>query len=331
MVVASTSSPMEDGLLTVAASVPTRPRTTSTPPRLQTSRPRSRSRSPSPSHRISQLPHFSLVGALEFRDVIASFQNQVAGNTLDVFESPVTPYAGGHYRHRALSMRSSQSQSHSFRSSWSDGGLQRRSRPSGSFSSSLRGEGQVQARDGYFAESHDDGDVAAVVPSIYRTPASPSDAETEEELFIPSTKRQRVWGTIKQVLRTLFPTLHHFSKQSILGKIASLLAAPAVMLLTLTLPVVVTRYENSHRSVEKPFSDGDAQLVDFEEEGVERALIAEEEVEKDLHELIFSKWLMAVQCVLGPLFCAGVLCSKSPFPIHGTSLFLINSLRGKQI
>lgn len=103
------------------------------------------------------------------------------------------------------------------------------------------------------------------------------------------------------------------------------------MLLTLTLPVVVTRYENSHRSVEKPFSDGDAQLVDFEEEGIERALIAEEEVEKDLHELIFSKWLMAVQCVLGPLFCAGVLCSKSPFNIHGTSLFLINSLRGKQI
>ena len=187
---------------------------------------------------------------------------------------------------------------------------------------SLREEGRDQARDGYFPEARGDGDfTAAVVPSIYRTPASPSDAETEEELFIPPTKRQRLWGTTKQILHTLFPTLHHFCKQSTLGKIASLLAAPAVMLLTLTLPVVVTRYENSHRSVEKPFSDGDAQLVGFEEEGVERALIAEEEVEKDLHDLIFNKWLMAVQCVLGPLFCAGVLCSKSLLIIYGGSLF----------
>lgn len=186
---------------------------------------------------------------------------------------------------------------------------------------SLREEGRGQARDGYFPEAHGNGDLtAAVVPSIYRTPASPSDAETEEELFIPPTKRQRLWGTTKQILHTLFPTLHHFCKQSTSGKIASLLAAPAVMLLTLTLPVVVTRYENSHRSVEKPFSDGDAQLVGFEEEGVQRALIAEEEVEKDLHDLMFSKWLMAVQCVLGPLFCAGVLCSKFPLIIYEGSM-----------
>jgi len=35
------------------------------------------------------------------------------------------------------------------------------------------------------------------------------------------------------------------------------------------------------------------------------ALIAEEEVEKDLHDLIF-KTFMTMQCV----FCAGVLCSE---------------------
>jgi len=54
---------------------------------------------------------------------------------------------------------------------------------------------------------------------------------------------------------------------------------------------------------------------------MERALIAEEEVEKDLHDLIFNRWLMAVQCILGPLFCAGVLCSESPLIDDEGSLF----------
>ena len=44
------------------------------------------------------------------------------------------------------------------------------------------------------------------------------------------------------------------------------------------------------------------------EEGVE------EEVEEEMHELVFHKWLMAAQCCLGPLFCAAVLFGASrPF------------------
>jgi sodium/potassium/calcium exchanger 6 len=147
------------------------------------------------------------------------------------------------------------------------------------------------------------------MPSIYRTPASASSVGSEEELFVPPTKPQRVWTSIKQILHTLFPTLHHFREQSVLGKIASLVAAPAIMLLTLTLPVVVTQYDNSNRSAEKPFMNGDGPLTEFEEEGVERVLIAEEEVQENMHELAFSKWLMAVQCIFGPLFCAGILFS----------------------
>jgi sodium/potassium/calcium exchanger 6 len=260
-----------------------------------------------------------LVGALEFREVVASLQHQAAGKSLDIFESPVTPYAGGHYHHRTLSTRSSRPHSFSsnrHRDEESSGDLtgslqlERRPSPSTVVSPSIHEESRDEERqelegEEYFSGSH--GPAEADMPSIYRTPASPSDSGTEVELFTPPTKRQRVWKTIKQILRVLLPTLHHFRQQSALGKIASLVAAPAVMLLTVTLPVVVTRYEHSHRSVEKSADDGDSPLIEFEEEGVERVLIAEEEVEETLHELTFSKWLMAVQCVLGPLFCAEVL------------------------
>ncbi|KXN89118.1 Putative cation exchanger C3A12.06c [Leucoagaricus sp. SymC.cos] len=323
----STSTRTQGDFLTVESPTPTRARATSTPepPRLHISLPsRPRSRSPSPSPRVSQLPSFSLVGALEFRDVVAALQNETAGKSLDMFESPVTPYAAGRYHHRTLSNRSSQSRPLSMRSSWhrdeeSFGEMagsvhldQRRLSPSVLVSPSPQGERRDQSGEEYFTGSHSQNDLGLTnvpsMPSIYRTPASPSDdAETGEELFVPPTKRQRAWRTIKQILHTLFPTLHHFRQQSALGKIASLVAVPAVMLLTLTLPVVVVRYENSGRSPEKLFAGGNGPLIEFEEEGVERVLIAEEEVDETMHELAFSKWLMAVQCILGPLFCAGIL------------------------
>ena len=44
---------------------------------------------------------------------------------------------------------------------------------------------------------------------------------------------------------------------------------------------------------------------------MERAMIAEEMVQEDLHKMEFNKWPMAVQCVFGSLFCAVVLFSAS--------------------
>jgi len=100
-----------------------------------------------------------------------------------------------------------------------------------------------------------------------------------------------------------------------MGKVVSLFAAPAVMTLTVTLPVVVTPLE-PEESVEKlpETAEGstDSRLIDFEEEGVEveRALIAEEETAKELRELKYNKWLMAAQCIFGPLWCVAVLFGK---------------------
>jgi len=88
------------------------------------------------------------------------------------------------------------------------------------------------------------------------------------------------------------------------------------MTLTITLPVVVTPY-SAERSAEKLPTVGagsvDSRLIDFEEEGVEveRALIAEEEVVDELHELKYNKWLMAAQCTFGPLWCVAVLFGES--------------------
>jgi sodium/potassium/calcium exchanger 6 len=170
------------------------------------------------------------------------------------------------------------------------------------------------------------------IPSISRTPASPTDAAstttTEVEPYIPPSKLKRALRIVKKTYYILFPALHHFREKNLLGKIASLLAAPAVMALTLTLPVVVVPYDCNGSASEKMHkrhhnAGEDGRLVDFEEDGIERALIAEEVVQPDLHEIEFNKWLMAAQCVLGPLFCLGVLFHEADhfmFLVLGTAV-----------
>jgi sodium/potassium/calcium exchanger 6 len=113
-------------------------------------------------------------------------------------------------------------------------------------------------------------------------------------------------GVLGKTCHILFPTLHNFRQQPLLSQVACVLAAPAVLFLTLTLPVVVTPYESGHPAPEK-LQNTDTRLSEFEEEGVERTLLAEQEVQDNLHQLSFNKWLMAAQCVLGPLFCVRVL------------------------
>ncbi|PPQ67479.1 hypothetical protein CVT25_006020 [Psilocybe cyanescens] len=287
--------------LTVSPPTPHRPRAISAPnpPRIQTNIPPRPTRSPSPvpSH-VTQLPSFSLIGALEFRDVVASLQKQAAGNSLGLFETPITPYAGGHYHNRLSVTRSPHSSLQSSMDEETLNSLQlpTRGRPnSSSPNATLRDE-----RRDLLSEESDDyfGSVQPPVPSIFRTPASPSltasEADSEEQLYTPLTKRQQIWATLGKIFHTLFPTLHNFRKQSVVGQIACVFATPAVLCLTLTLPVVVTPYQNPRTAPEKMYN-GDERLVDFEEEGMERILIAEEEVEENMHELLFSKWLTAIQ------------------------------------
>ncbi|KAI8982726.1 Sodium/calcium exchanger protein-domain-containing protein [Trametes punicea] len=278
------------------------------PPRLglQTDlprRPRTRSSSPS-SPRLSQMPSFSLIGALEFRRVVSSLQKDSASSRLSYFESPLTPYAGSHHWTNAQSgsrtpSRTPHRHSHDLEQDPWDAALgvplNERSPPT------------IVAP----AISEDPHDVRehTPLPSISHTPASPvSETDTESRTYVAPSRKERIWGSLTHVGHILFPTLRDLGSKSFLGKIAAVFAAPAVMMLTLTLPVVVTSYEDLSASEKRRGrSIDEGSLIDFEEEGVERTLIAEEEVEEGLHEMGFNKWLMAIQCFLGPLFCAAVM------------------------
>ncbi|CDO75173.1 hypothetical protein BN946_scf184866.g14 [Trametes cinnabarina] len=274
------------------------------PPRLglQTELPRRpRTRSSSPS--TSRLPSFSLIGALEFRRVVTSLQKDSASSRLSHFESPLTPYAGSHHwRTRSGSrtpLRTPHRHSHDLEQDPWDAAL----------GVPLNDCSPPTVVAPTMSENmRDDADHTSL-PSISHTSASPlSEGDSESQTYVAPTRGQRIWDSLAHIGHILFPTLHNLGGKSFLGKIAAVFAAPAVVMLTLTLPVVVTSYEDMGASEKrKGRSPEQGPLVDFEEEGVERALIAEEEVEEEMHEMAFTKWLLAVQCFLGPLFCAVVL------------------------
>lgn len=266
-------------------------------PRTRDSSPNSQSSHVSSPH-LSHMPSFSLIGALEFRRVVSSLQEQAAGTRLSLFESPMTPYPGGHYTpHRFHSLPTRTRTPLALadeRDPW-DAAL---------------GVPLDTRSPQVLIDDVDSPDDDPVIPMISHTPASPvssaaSDTETEVEQFVPPSRRRRFFRVLGMACHILFPTLRDFRSKSILGMIASLFAAPAVMALTLTLPVVVTDHHGVSSPAEK--LDNAGGLVEFEEEGTARALIAEEEVQSELHELKFNKWLMAVQCALGPLFCVAIL------------------------
>jgi solute carrier family 24 (sodium/potassium/calcium exchanger), member 6 len=256
----------------------------------------------SPTHRLVQMPSFSLLGALEFRQVVASLQHQAAGSSLDMFESSHAPYAGGHYRSRTISTSRPRSGTQS--DPWDAAlgvPLHDRSPPQLRITHALFDEPE-EIHHGIEESAHSDSSVSHTsAPTI-------SDSDAESQQGLPLTWWRLILSTFTLAFGTLCPSLHHFRSKSLLGKVVSIFAVPAVMALTLTLPVVVIPYESHHISREKAFA-GEGRLIDFEEEGIERALIAEEEVQEELHELAFNKWLMAVQCICGPLFCVGVLFS----------------------
>ncbi|KAH9838235.1 Sodium/calcium exchanger protein-domain-containing protein [Rhodofomes roseus] len=300
-------SPIPTASSTLQVPTPRRARAISHPgpPRLglQTElpqRPQTRSPSPQSSPHISTMPSFSLVGALEFRRIVSSLQQEAAGSTLNVFDTP-SPYPGGHYHYHSRSRSRSRTPGSEVQDPWDAAlgvPLNERSPP------------QVIALP---PESTEEG---PPIPVISHTPASPvvseTDTDVQSQRYAQPSRRQWVKRVLGHAFHLIFPTLHGFRTKPFMGKIAAVLAAPAVMFLTLTLPVVVTAYNDVGREREKHHDRGvidigDSRLVDFEEEGIERTLIAEEEVAEEMHELKFNKWLMAVQCTLGPLFSAAIL------------------------
>ncbi len=241
------------------------------------------------------MPSFSLVGALEFRSVMSSLQQEAAGSALGTFEPLLTPYIGGHYHGigRSRSRSNSSMQSGSMHSSVasSDVPLSDRS---------------PLPQAPYLAP--DQG------PSLPEPPLIVVDDDSEPQIpgishHEVATRRQTVRLALKRMCHILFPTVHGFKTKSLLGKVAAVFAAPAVFAITITLPVVVEPYGGLGDRYEKAPST----INTFEEDGIEHTLVAEDVVLGEMHELKFNKWLMAVQCAFGPLFCTGVLFSTSVY------------------
>ena len=263
------------------------------------------------------MPSFSLVGAIEFRQVVASLQSQAASSSLSMFDSPVTPYAGGHYHAPRRRSRSTSVSPHPSEE-W-DGalGVPLDDRSPKLLRTSISGESQWERSELLDVPEVDGARTPLslpTIPSISHTPASPTEelAMSEIEEQSPPPPRPRgLWYVLARMWHILFPSFHHFKSKTFIGKIVSLLAAPAVMAFTITLPVVIIPY-GTDRLHEEKLDQHETRLPEFEEEGVERALIAEHEVQEDLHEVGFNKWLTAIQCVLGPLFCVTVLF-REPF------------------
>jgi sodium/potassium/calcium exchanger 6 len=254
------------------------------------------------------MPSFSLVGALEFRSVISSLQQETAGASLGTFEPRLTPYIGGHYHGTGHSR--SRSHSGSMHTSDASSDVPLSDRPSLPQASRLAPDGPDQGH------SLPDSPLILInseteprIPEISRIPASPrSDNSSDIAHYEVATRRQTVRLALKRMCHILFPTMHEFKTKSLLGKVAAVFAAPAVFALTITLPVVVEPYDSLGDRYEKAPS-----TINTFEDGIERTLVAEDVVLAEMHELRFNKWLMAVQCAFGPLFCTGVLFSTSIF------------------
>ena len=252
------------------------------------------------------MPSFSLVGALEFRSVISSLQQEAAGSEMGTFEPRLTPYVGGHYHGIGHSRSRSHSGSIHTSDASSDVPLGDRS-PLPQASRLAPDQGHSLPESPLILIN---SEAEPRIPEISHTPASPrSDNSSDIAHYEVATRRQTVRLALKRMCHILFPTMHEFKTKSLLGKVAAVFATPAVFALTITLPVAVEPYDNLVNRYEKAPSTINA----FEEDGIERTLVAEDVVLGEMHELRFNKWLLAVQCAFGPLFCTAVLFSASIF------------------
>ena len=136
--------------------------------------------------------------------------------------------------------------------------------------------------------------------------ASPIASSINEGLPHPPSRWQRFQNRLTPFTSVLFPHLQNFSNKSIASIFVAIFATPGVLALTITLPVVITTHEDFSRpSLGEDSAVG--RLIDFEEEGVERVLVAEDELKEELNEGSYNKWLTALQCILGPLFCVSMI------------------------
>ncbi|KAF8515394.1 Sodium/calcium exchanger protein-domain-containing protein [Hysterangium stoloniferum] len=285
-----------------ALSDPNPPRNTAEAPRRANSGTHSPSGSPLESP-LQHLPHFSLLTALEFRDVVASLQHQTNASSLAAFETPIIPLGARPYRssplgtplatpYDVLTRRASSNDVNP----WDD--VLGRRMQLDRMSPELPQNGHAASIDA----------VEQTVPSLVVHSPTPS---SDEGFHISPTRWQRLCHVLYPTFRILFPHLRHFTSKSVISASVAIFATPGVLALTITSPVVTCAYGEPRRGAVSPANEAsDGRLIDFEEDGVERVLVAEDDLKEELNERIYNKWLTALQCALGPLFCTAIVFGR---------------------
>lgn len=243
---------------------------------------------------MRHLPSFSLLSALEFRDVVTSLQHQTAVSVIEAFEAPITPFGG----HRPLSSRSRIS------SPLLQGS---RSTEVDLFDVTLGPQMHLDLLSGDLpTERHNSSSDSIRHMSATPVHSPPSRSPSIDETpHIPPTRWHQILPKLKHSSLVLFPHLHNFSNKSILSLLVAIFATPGVLAFTVTLPVVITSHGET--DIPRPDDTTEGRLIDFEEDGIERVLVAEDELKEGLCENQFNKWLTALQCALGPGLCVLLL------------------------
>ncbi|KAI5982024.1 Sodium/calcium exchanger protein-domain-containing protein [Pisolithus marmoratus] len=241
----------------------------------------------------THMPSSSNLGALEFHQVVESLKSHTASSSLDVFDPHLIRYAGGHYYQHRYAIQSDGDGDDPSRSGpeshpWdTDHGVPLDTRAPRLLLSPIAEDREREESER--PSALDEGIQLSrpctplsgleLIPSIPRTPESLTDsgASVDAERYVPPTKGERTRRVLARACHILFPTLHLFWSKTLFGK--------------------------DRRIGWKPRLVG----FDFEEEGVEGTPITEEVIQEDFHEMKFNKWLVAAQCVFGPLFCVVVL------------------------
>ncbi|KZP00560.1 hypothetical protein CALVIDRAFT_595346 [Calocera viscosa TUFC12733] len=248
---------------------------------------------PSSTRHRRNLPSFSLLGAVEFRNVVQSLQRESAAFGAPAYDETIfEPPAGGHY--------------HSVPHRRGSGHIALRSA-----SPLSSGEERPDPFDvpnvGYpLVKTSSPADISAApvistAPSIHVIPpedGTPEDNTDEERatLVIPTdekpSRRSILLNVLYSIWSTLFPTLVSLREKAWSGRILSVISAPAVLLLTLTLPVYVMRPR--------------------EDLGEDRFEAVKDE-EEAFDETPYNKWLMSIQCILGPLWVLLVIFGTNQY------------------
>lgn len=229
------------------------------------------------------LPHFSLLTALEFRDIVSSLQNETNLSTLSLFDNSIGSLGTRHYRTPSVISRYSASRD-------------QLSPPPGIF----EGELETEMLSDHVVPEHRYGPTDTTIPPIVvRTPSG--------QTCVSSGYKQTNLNIIHHIYNLIFPHLHDFSKKSFFNLLVAVLATPGVVALTLTVPVVPSphNFSSDDRSIHISVPEG--RLIDEQEDELRQALDLQESIQEDQ----FNKWLAAFQCVLGPPFCIVSLVGKS--------------------